>query len=1353
MTRAEFAEMLADLIARGKITLAEAANLQHRMMVGNVVEASTPVPLKLLPGKLTKTELETALRAAVVRLTPADGKRLLASGDKPRITSTPPEVKKFLRERLRNHFRGDYEATMRQHAQRLSGGGDVDGWHASMVKEQRAYIARQMTAGLGRALAEPEIEEVNRLSQKQQGFLQGFASEVSVKRLMGKDFSLGYLTNRHLQYGGMGWGAWFRGNEIVEGKGDGFVVKYIAVDDGRTCSPCRSAEANGPYLKGTAPMPGEICRGHGRCRCRTEVVFDMDAWVRLGGKGGGLKEPVLTTDELREQRQAERQQIRAKQFAKRLMKVDAGSAELPPKGKPPYVVKEGDIDGFLKDSVYKKRLYRGTDAAGERRLVEGDFDPEKTGSNVWQTAGIYLSESRATSERFGDRLVELAADIRKPFIGSATDIEKMIDGFKPEENAPKFKLPDGTELDIRVWPSHGAKMEFLRQSWLKAGYDSIIQREEGFPDTVVALDPSQIRVIEIAPKPREIELVRPAIYDLLDRIDAPEKWEELVESVGKGASAAPSIAAYRQAVGKFFQDNRLAPIERMTHGLAAPETFNGVKVDGVEVWFTDAAEKAAVDSFIDLYANEKLGKGLPARLWNANRQIYFTAQKNKDDPHWAEVYKRPKFESAATGGGGSIMSYGTRPLRLRELAHESAHDLAEAVYGDTTPVFIKGTDTDDRPEGVASRWVELHNAWIADKDTAEAPLTDYGRHNVAEDLAESFTFYATFKERMRETHPKRFALVEEMLLEGTERSTLIRAGVDPESIPSPEASPIRPLPASPTKLSPEEKEAKRKEYRKAYHAAWKERMDREKALADSMKGDKETDAEAARAKLEVERLAAEEARAKMIAEEAAAAAREEARRLREAADERARIVAERRAVEARREAERLEREREAAAAAAAEAAKVEAERIKGLDAKKAYRRAYHEAWKAKMAGTAATAPTKVLRDTTEIRAEIDAVDAEVARIRSKRIAGDVDTPAEKLFMDTRRKDRLDPLWAELKRSEEEDESIKVAKPEPKGAKPKKYRHVLSLESEATAVELEIGRLGRKRMRGETLTTDDLDFLATADTRLVDLRKERDLSAQEDRNRTSGTVGTARRLSNENVKLSKRPPQKRINDFSSRVRDDLRLQGVDPDEALRVYKELLDAYPAVINTRPELMKFWRTGEARFKSQFETGTSGGANNQRLRARAEKRGLGFSDNPDDERSLRPIYGAMDIPGNRASSYGGYAGLAWQIKASTRARMTVTLGDSLYPMEAESILGTPLTDPGFEGLGGLMTGEFIQYVKSKRRDDDKERLMQRIGYIEWQCQGQLTIDDVESVTDRGGNLSADDVKWLEDQGVRVDR
>ncbi len=65
--------------------------------------------------------------------------------------------------------------------------------------------------------------------------------------------------------------------------GRGWVVDYISRDDVRTCTNCLEAQRQGPYLPGQGPMPGAVCLGRHRCRCRREYRYDPVMYARLTG--------------------------------------------------------------------------------------------------------------------------------------------------------------------------------------------------------------------------------------------------------------------------------------------------------------------------------------------------------------------------------------------------------------------------------------------------------------------------------------------------------------------------------------------------------------------------------------------------------------------------------------------------------------------------------------------------------------------------------------------------------------------------------------------------------------------------------------------------------------------------------------------------------------------------------------------------------------------------------------------------------------------------------------------------------------------------------------------------------------
>lgn len=281
MDRNELGNLLRLLVDTGKLTAEQAAGMVVRFDLGELVAADLPTPLSELPLRLTPQELAVAMTDVAVRLTPKQARPFIQAATRPVTKETPPEVRQFLRERLRDHFRNNYDKAVAGYTHALAEGGDVAFWHKKMILEQRAYIARMTTAGLGRPLTVDEIGEASSLAVQQQVYLYNFAGEISGRRAMGADFSEPYLQARIRQYGGVGWAQWFKSNETVEARGDGYVARYISVDSPTTCSPCLDAANGSPYLPKQGPFPGSVCRGRGLCKCRREVYFDMKAWKAL----------------------------------------------------------------------------------------------------------------------------------------------------------------------------------------------------------------------------------------------------------------------------------------------------------------------------------------------------------------------------------------------------------------------------------------------------------------------------------------------------------------------------------------------------------------------------------------------------------------------------------------------------------------------------------------------------------------------------------------------------------------------------------------------------------------------------------------------------------------------------------------------------------------------------------------------------------------------------------------------------------------------------------------------------------------------------------------------------------------
>lgn len=1449
MTRAEFAEMVARLYEAGKITSAQAADMQHGVRIGDIAIGSMPLPWSQLPGELTPDELKDSLFHAAVRLTPQAGKKLLESGRRPKITNTPPEVSKFLRERLRNHLRGDYEGTMRGVAQRLHGGQDVRAWHETMVREQRAYIARQMTAGLGRALTETDMQEVNRLSRLQNGYLQGFASEVSARRILGNEWSLAYLSNRHLQYGGMGWGAWFRGNEIAEARGDGYVIVYIAQDDGNTCGPCHDAASNGPYLPGSAgvPYPGQICRGHGLCRCRHEVRFDMDSWRRLKGLSD-TKRAEKTAPALEEQRRrvasklAERdaRRRRAADEAERKRKAEDDAIESA------RLEDEARIRRAMLEAVpapYRLSMFAGFDAdisiddpTKVRRLLSDTrtFDELPRSERAdWQAA---QDLKRLVDERLRENMLEVKS-VKAHGMTDAQEMEGiLLDGVeirwgagqegRVSDTIARWYIQDklGKSLPKAVWEAQQT-IVFTNQKNSEDPYWATVYGDPDFVTMATGGD-GGITVYNQS-RLSHAMLAHEAGHNIATRLygtpdpTKPKTGSEVMRSEWQEAMALETRKVsdyalvhpqedFAESVSYFTDAN-----ERMkeTHPLRYALVEKILRGQGEDKVRTARAEAIATSEESAERARRLLAprKGETEEERKARHKVRDERWKERKARE-AEEAKKREVDAKATA---------KEDERLVAAAARAKYDVDRAAVEESSKTIIADeAGADARRAEIKRVSGQLtHLRWRAKRTSGDVLADVEGR------IA---TLEAELK-RLKETPDEETTRTKD---EADELARLARL---------------------------REEEERRESDRLAAEAA---RLAEEARIARE-------DAERA----ERARIAEVEAAKKAAAIEA----------------ERIRVLEEKKAKKrATHEAWKLKKAAEKAAALAvpklmrhvpdiyaeigvidAEVTRIRDKRTRGevdtvgekafMDTRRAELALLWAEGKASeiedaelIAGPkpATGLPAKKFRPVRALESEITLIEVEAIRLDRRSRAGESLTSDERMFI-LDKTARIRTLTKERDDSADEDSARASGTPASPTTTAKKYRHVISLESEISTIDGETARLGRKSKRGETLTAAETDFLSKKDARLAALRKEHAASAAEDKVRistgghataattvVSGKTKTAktiivptkalrevsiiraeydaymleddrltdklragerlspdeeswysrrRRLGDElneeiyksqqednaiaalqkkadalargtgagPVDLKYRPDATEIAALVARTADDLTRQGVDPDDALAAFKDILDRHPAIINTKNDILSFWKVGEERFKTQFETGTSMGSNNNRLRARAEKAGLGYSSDPDVRRSERPVYGALRTDPNAGKHYGGPGGgFAWKVKDEVKARMTVTMGDSLGPFQSGSQMGTPMNDPGLEGIGATWgQGSFVRYAKSKRTQADLDDFMLSIAYIEWQCQGQLLLSDIEWVEDRGRNLSSGDIKWLEDRGVEVRR
>lgn len=235
----------------------------------------------------------------------------------------------------------------------------------------------------------------------------------------------------------------------------------------------------------------------------------------------------------------------------------------------------------------------------------------------------------------------------------------------------------------------------------------------------------------------------------------------------------------------------------------------------------------------------------------------------------------------------------------------------------------------------------------------------------------------------------------------------------------------------------------------------------------------------------------------------------------------------------------------------------------------------------------------------------------------------------------------------------------------------------------------------------TADTDELDALAQAEP--VDLEPPAEEAQPAVQGAESGLIY--------------KPDEKAITAARSMALRQLEIGNVKEDEIIDRLKEL--------GTHPLRIRRGARGSldivqsGRFKTQFETGTSGGTFAPDERYAAENIGLGYpKDIPVTE---RPIYGYVE---GYAVMYGD---VEFVLNDSLKARTTITVGDSMDRFMSSELAGTPILNPSLEGVDGA-----IKNILSPARLD---RFLEE-DYIEAQIQGGVKLEDVERVVFHSGAL-----------------
>lgn len=162
--------------------------------------------------------------------------------------------------------------------------------------------------------------------------------------------------------------------------------------------------------------------------------------------------------------------------------------------------------------------------------------------------------------------------------------------------------------------------------------------------------------------------------------------------------------------------------------------------------------------------------------------------------------------------------------------------------------------------------------------------------------------------------------------------------------------------------------------------------------------------------------------------------------------------------------------------------------------------------------------------------------------------------------------------------------------------------------------------------------------------------------------------------------------------------------------------------------------------RFASQFETGTSGGLLNPRVRARSETAVQDLHPDVNDEH--RPIYGYVASDSTHIGDAGvsQYGSIRFVLHDDVKDRATMTVGDSLntYAIPVP-MTGDISTRQAFEAV------DRHPWASSPPPTDPREvRAFQQTNYFEAQIHEGVRIDDIDyiEIADRGGTSYYSDVE-----------
>lgn len=284
--RQELTRFLIRAQSRGILSPATFADLQRQW---SGTSNSLPASPEDMPATIDDKTIAIALLALITLSRKGRKKAHQDTSDEMRDIVAAWTLRQFLD--VHEKVQDEYERRSRGFAIALVAGLlSFRAWHLAQRYHVVQHLVQQAVLGYRGSIPGFDIDRLQALLQRELGYLDRFADQITARQLSGKPFSAEYIANRAEAYAGTGRGEFYR---ALERQRDllsrfqpadvaddfGLVAEYIALDDNSTCNPCHQAQ--GIYPLGVGPFPGAVCLGRSHCRCRRVIRYDPVAYRAL----------------------------------------------------------------------------------------------------------------------------------------------------------------------------------------------------------------------------------------------------------------------------------------------------------------------------------------------------------------------------------------------------------------------------------------------------------------------------------------------------------------------------------------------------------------------------------------------------------------------------------------------------------------------------------------------------------------------------------------------------------------------------------------------------------------------------------------------------------------------------------------------------------------------------------------------------------------------------------------------------------------------------------------------------------------------------------------------------------------